>query len=441
MPWQTSRTRISLEEPLYLGILNLTPDSFSDGGAYLSPVEALTQAKSLVSLGAGVLDIGGESTRPGAKSVATKEEWHRIESTLDALGIAFPELPLSLDSRHAQVASQALGRGVTILNDVTGFSDQAMLQLALNSPCGLIAMRSRIKDGQFHMPPYDDPTYRSAERAISELLQVKTRLLEAGVEAERILLDPGFGFGTTFREDTSVWEALPRLSEALDWPVERFCLGISRKRFLAVRAGRPEFAPRQRDKLTQEAHAEARALGFKVFRTHALPEAQVRVAQPEDAGSIAAVHVASWRAAYKGMLPETFLENLSLGEKETLAQASIQQPESNAHRLLVLDRGGQILGFAALGPEGSAASGKVAEIFAIYLHPSVWGQGLGRLLLNRGLETLRQAGFTRATLWVLERNERARAFYDAGGWIPDGKTRTQWHGGIAMRELRYCLGI
>ncbi|MFZ1615074.1 MAG: dihydropteroate synthase [Holophaga sp.] len=441
MPWQTSRTRFSLEEPLYLGILNLTPDSFSDGGAYLASADALTQTKKLVSMGVGVVDIGGESTRPGAQTVTTEEEWRRIEPALSTLGQAFPDLPLSLDSRHPQVASKALELGVTALNDVTGFSDPAMLQLALNSSCALIAMRSRIKDGQLEMPPYDDPTYRSAERAISELRHIKTRLLEAGVAAERILLDPGFGFGTTYREDTSLWEALPRLPEALDWPVDQFCLGLSRKRFLAVRAGRSELAPRQRDILTHEAHAEARTLGFKVFRTHTMPEARVRRAQPEDAGAIAAVHVASWRAAYKGMLPETFLASLSLVEKKNLALASIQQPESNAHRLLVLDRGGQILGFAAIGPTQNPDNDKVAEIYAIYLHPSAWGQGLGCLLLAKGLETLRQAGFTRATLWVLERNVRARAFYDAGGWIPDGKTRTQWHGGIAMRELGYCLGI
>lgn len=441
MFWQTSSGRISLEEPLYLGILNLTPDSFSDGGAYQQPVAALAQAKHLVTQGVGVLDIGGESTRPGARIVALDEEWRRLENTLARLGQTLPEVPLSLDSRHAPVALKGLSQGVAILNDVSGFSDQAMLELAQHSTCGLIAMRSRFQDGRLLMPPYDDPTYRSAERALGELRHVKARLLDAGIAPERILLDPGFGFGTTFREDLSLWEALPCLAEAVGWPVERFCIGISRKRFLAVRAGRPQSLPHLRDGLTAAAHAEARRLGFKAFRTHAMPEAQVRMAQDHDAPAIAAVHVASWRAAYRGMLPETFLDTLSLGEKEALALATIQKPESAAHRLLVLDRGGCILGFAAIGPAKGQVESGTAEVFAIYLHPTAWAQGLGRVLMAKALEALQQDGFTQAVLWVLERNARARTFYEAGGWVPCGKPRTQWHGGIAMRELGYCLDI
>lgn len=256
--------------PLFIGILNLTPDSFSDGGRFLAPEAALAQARALVAAGAGMLDLGAESTRPGAAPVSATTEWERLEPVLAALGEQLPAIPLSLDTRHAGVAARGLAAGVAVLNDATGFSDPAMLDLAGGSSCGLIAMRSRREGAGFHMPPYDDPTPRDAEAAIRELCAVRDRLLQAGVFGTRILLDPGFGFGTTFREDLALWQALPRLPEALTWPVERFCLGISRKRFLAARAGAPGLPPGQRDGLTADAHAEARRWDYRVFRTHAI---------------------------------------------------------------------------------------------------------------------------------------------------------------------------
>lgn len=437
MHWQTSSGSLSLEEPVYLGILNLTPDSFSDGGAYPDSTAALAQARQLVARGADLLDLGGESTRLGARPVSPSEEWQRVGPVFGALRREFPSLPLSLDSRHGEVAAKAVGLGAAVLNDVTGFTEAGMLGLAREGTCGVIAMRSRTKDGQLLMPPYDDPTPRTAETALGELRELKARLLQAGIPAERILLDPGFGFGTTFREDCALWEALPRFAEALDWPVAKVCLGVSRKRFLAGRAGNPGLPPRQRDELTEAAHAEARSLGFRVFRTHALAEPAVRPARAEDAEAIAAVHVASWREAYRGMLPETFLDGLSRLGKEALAREAILHPEGPGHRLVVLDRGGRILGFAATGPGRDGA----AELFAIYLHPSVWSRGLGRTLLAAAVADLARGGFTRVTLWVLERNARARTFYDALGWRPTGALRTQWQSGIIMRELEYGFSI
>ncbi|MFZ1376443.1 MAG: dihydropteroate synthase [Geothrix sp.] len=257
-------------KPLFIGILNLTPDSFSDGGRFLAPEAALAQAHALVAAGAGMLDLGAESTRPGAAPVSAAMEWARLEPVLAVLGEQLPAIPLSLDTRHADVASRGLSAGVAVLNDVTGFSDPSMLELARSRTCGLIAMRSRRKGADFHMPPYDDPAPRDAEAAIRELCVVRDRLLDAGIARDRVLLDPGFGFGTTFLEDLALWQTLPRLPEALAWPLERFCLGISRKRFLAARAGTPSLPPGQRDRLTSEAHAEARQLDYRVFRTHAI---------------------------------------------------------------------------------------------------------------------------------------------------------------------------
>jgi dihydropteroate synthase len=253
-----------------MGILNLTPDSFSDGGRFVEPEAALAQARSLMTAGAHMLDLGAESTRPGAAPVDETMEWARLEPVLAALREALPQIPLSLDTRHAKVAARGLAAGAAVINDVTGFSDPDLLALAQSSGCGLIAMRSRRSGEGFHMPPYDDPTPRDATAATSELRRVRDRLLDGGVEGARALLDPGFGFGTTYREDLALWGALKGLPEALAWPVERFCLGLSRKRFLAARAGAPGLPPAQRDDLTRAAHVEASAWGYRVFRTHAI---------------------------------------------------------------------------------------------------------------------------------------------------------------------------
>jgi dihydropteroate synthase len=256
--------------PLFIGIINLTPDSFSDGGKFMAPEAALSQARWLIQSGARMLDLGAESTRPGAAATDAETEWGRLEPVLSALRGAQPDLPLSLDTRHAAVAARGLGAGAAVINDVTGFSDQAMLELAAASFCGLIAMRSRRQGEGFHMPPYGDPAPKDAAGAIVELRTVRDRLRDAGITANRVLLDPGFGFGTTFREDLALWEALPNLPLALEWPPDRICLGLSRKRFLAARAGAPSLAPAQRDELTAKAHAEALQLGYRVFRTHAI---------------------------------------------------------------------------------------------------------------------------------------------------------------------------
>lgn len=257
--------------PFFIGILNITPDSFSDGGRFASPGNALEQARRLAAGGARMFDLGAESTRPGAASVAPAEEWTRLEPALAMLQAQLPDVPVSLDTRHASVASKGLDAGVSVLNDVTGFSDAAMLDLARASDCGLIAMRSRRVDGKFWMPDYADPAARDAELAISEMREVRDRLLKAGIAPERILLDPGFGFGTTYAEDSALWGMLAQLPTLLAWPQERFCIGISRKRFLAWRNGTPELPPAARDQLASEAHAEAAALGYRVFRTHELP--------------------------------------------------------------------------------------------------------------------------------------------------------------------------
>ncbi len=269
--FRSEKGPLSPSGPFFVGILNVTPDSFSDGGRFLAPERALAQAQRLAASGAAMLDVGAESTRPGAAAVSPMEEWGRLAPILAILRERLPGIPLSLDTRHAEVAAKGLDAGISVLNDVTGFSDPAMLDLAKYSDCGLIAMRSRMRDGAFWMPGYGGAAACVADIAVRELQAVRDRLLGGGIAQERILLDPGFGFGMTFGEDLALWRRLPRLPQLLSWPVEQFCIGISRKRLLAWRNGTPDLPPHERDGLTREAHGEAMALGYRVFRTHELP--------------------------------------------------------------------------------------------------------------------------------------------------------------------------
>jgi dihydropteroate synthase len=250
------------EGPLFIGILNLTPDSFSDGGRHAAPDAALAQARRLLAKGFRMLDLGAESTRPGAAELNAGAEWSRLQPVLDLLRKEVPRIPLSVDTRHAEVAAQALARGAAVLNDVAGFRDPAMLELARGGACGLIAMRSRMDGGRFVMPPYGGGGEETADRAMAELSEVRERLRGAGIADTRIALDPGFGFGTTFAEDRAIWKALPAFQG-------RLCIGVSRKRFTAWQAGQPDLPPEERDGLTAALHAEAHAIGGRIFRSHA----------------------------------------------------------------------------------------------------------------------------------------------------------------------------
>ena len=266
--WNLPSGPLVLSGPLFIGILNITPDSFSDGGRFCTPELALAQGRELVAAGAGMLDIGAESTRPGSSPVSPEEEWTRLEPILRALRADLPDMPLSLDTRHVITAARGLAMGVSVLNDVTGFSEPGMLAVARLSTCGLIAMRNRVKHGSIDMPDYGGPGESSVKLVICEMKETLHRLQTVGIRPERILLDPGFGFGTTYQEDSLLWNSLPGLPELLHWPAARVCIGVSRKRFLAWRNGSPQLPPSERDPLTSAAHAEAMDCGYRVFRTH-----------------------------------------------------------------------------------------------------------------------------------------------------------------------------
>jgi dihydropteroate synthase len=273
--WVTARGSIRLDRPVILGILNLTPDSFSDGGRFLAPDAAVAQADRLVADGAAVLDLGGESTRPGSEPVPEPEELSRVMPVLEALVKRHPGVPISVDTVKAGVARAAVEAGAAIVNDVSAFRlDPAMARTAAQAGAGVILMHSRgtvstmarLDDAEY------DPDVVTGVRA--ELGAAFDRALTAGVPAERIVLDPGFGFSKTAEQNLLLCDRLAAL-RSLGRPI---LVGPSRKRFLGSVTGR-ELG--DRDVATAAACVVAYERGARLFRVH-------NVAMARDALSVAA---------------------------------------------------------------------------------------------------------------------------------------------------------
>lgn len=165
---------------------------------------------------------------------------------------------------------------------------------------------------------------------------------------------------------------------------------------------------------------------------------EVRDAIIDDARRIAEVHVRSWQAAYRGQLPDDYLASLSVDQRESVWREILGTSAWPASGALVVTRDANVVGFAHLGPSRDADSLPLTgELTAIYLAPEVWGQGGGRALIRRAVDRLREATFTSATLWVLDSNSRARRFYEAGGWLPDGAQKVDEGRGFPIREVRH----
>ena len=212
-----------------MGIVNVTPDSFSDGGRYLDPAAAIAHGEELAAAGADVLDVGGESTRPGAAAVGAEEELARVLPVIEAL--AGSGHRVSIDSSKATVAERALAAGATIVNDVTALGDPAMAATCAVAGAGLILMHMKGTPRTMQ----DDPTYDDVVAEVRGFLAERlATAVAAGVAAERIWVDPGIGFGKTVGHNLELIERLGELRE-LGRPV---VLGASRKRFLGELTGR-----------------------------------------------------------------------------------------------------------------------------------------------------------------------------------------------------------
>lgn len=227
---QCGRFRLSLERPLVMGIVNVTPDSFSDGNIHFRADEAIAHARSLLDEGADLLDIGGESTRPGAEAVPADEELRRIMPVIEALGDC--GVPLSVDTCKPAVMRTALAAGADMINDIRGFSAPGAVEAVVRADCALCLMHMRGEPRTMQ----DAPVYRDVVTEIHDFLaQGAQRLRQAGIAADRIVLDPGFGFGKTVAHNYTL---LQQFSQAVgqDYPG---LLGVSRKSMIGAVTGRP----------------------------------------------------------------------------------------------------------------------------------------------------------------------------------------------------------
>ncbi len=208
-----------------MGVLNVTSDSFSDGGNFDDPAAAVAHGERLIAEGAAILDIGGESTRPGAEPVPVPAELSHVRPLI--LRFANEKVPVSVDTRHAEVAAACVEAGASIINDVSGFRDRAMIDVAARCDAGLVVMHMLGEPKTMQ----DAPHYDDVVREVGGFLMAQAATLEAaGVARERIAIDPGIGFGKTVEHNIELLRRLPELV-ALGYPV---VVGASRKRFIGA---------------------------------------------------------------------------------------------------------------------------------------------------------------------------------------------------------------
>lgn len=261
--WQAGRFRLNLSRPLVMGIVNATPDSFSDGGQYAYSIQAaLNHAEQLVKHGAHILDIGGESTRPGAAAaaVSVEEEWKRVEPLLRetvSWGV-----PVSLDTRRSEIMRRALENGLAdIINDVQALSDHGAVETLAAAPdIGICLMHMQGLPENMQ----DNPQYTDVVGEVARYLNERTTVCtSAGISRERLILDPGFCFGKTLEHNILLMRHLPDLIEACGLPM---LVGVSRKSMIGALTG--ESVPSERVHGSVAAALFAAQHGAGVIRVH-----------------------------------------------------------------------------------------------------------------------------------------------------------------------------
>ncbi|VTR94276.1 dihydropteroate synthase : Dihydropteroate synthase OS=uncultured planctomycete GN=HGMM_F11F07C23 PE=3 SV=1: Pterin_bind [Gemmata massiliana] len=244
--------------PLVMGIVNVTPDSFSDGGNFRGTAAATAHALRLITEGADILDIGGESTRPGAEPVSLADELRRVVPVVTEL-MARTSVPISVDTTKAEVALACLEAGAAIVNDVSGFRDPAMIEIAKMFRAGVVVMHMRGDPTTMQL----NPQYTDVVSEVTDYLQERLRVLgESGIPPEAVCLDPGIGFGKTLDHNLDLLANLNSLA-GLGRPV---CLGVSRKGFIGKLCGR-ELAARDPGSLAIASFAAARGTAH-MLRVH-----------------------------------------------------------------------------------------------------------------------------------------------------------------------------
>jgi len=263
--WQIRGRELSLEKTLVMGILNVTPDSFSDGGRYFAADEALKRAERMIAEGADIIDIGGESSRPGSKPVTANEEVFRVAPVIEALAKRF-DTPISVDTYKSSVARVAIDAGATIVNDISAFRfDDAMAATVAQLKTGVVLMHSRGQFETMHsMPPAEDifeDVTRDFRRAIAAAHS-------AGIADAAIALDVGIGFGKTLDQNLALISGIGKLIK--QFPEYPFVMGTSRKSFLGKLLGGAPVDERLEGSLATAVVAVRS--GVRIIRTHDIKE-------------------------------------------------------------------------------------------------------------------------------------------------------------------------
>jgi len=244
--------------PILMGVLNVTPDSFSDGGRYVGPAAAVEQARRLVDAGADVIDVGAESTRPGSERVSAAEQLDRLREVVP--GVVDRAAVVSIDTTRSEVAAFALDAGAAIVNDVSaGRDDPELLPLAAERGSAVVLMHMLGEPKSMQRDPRYDDVVAEVRAFLAERMEAAAA---AGVPAERTIVDPGIGFGKRLEHNVALLARIPALRQ-LGRPV---LVGPSRKRFLGELTGRPE--PAQRGAGTLAACLAAWRGGATIFRVH-----------------------------------------------------------------------------------------------------------------------------------------------------------------------------
>lgn len=258
MIWKCSQYSFDAKMPIIMGILNLTPDSFSDGGSYPTPEDAIARGLQMIEEGALIIDVGGESMRPGAAPVSEEEECARVLDVVKAL--ASKGICVSIDTRHAPVARAALAAGASIINDVSGFRDPAMVDLAASCDAGLVVMHMGGDDPRTMQ---NEPVYEDVVAEVRDYLKAQAdNLIAHGVARERICLDPGPGFGKTAKQTIELMRNFHEFNR-LGFPT---MVAVSRKSYIGEAYQIED--PKERDSASAAEALMACELGASVIRTH-----------------------------------------------------------------------------------------------------------------------------------------------------------------------------
>ena len=259
--WQAGRFEIGLDKPKIMGIVNLTPDSFSDGGVYSQNAQtALAHAEQLLKEGADILDIGGESTRPGADYVSPEEEWARVKPVLAE--VAGWGVPVSLDTRRTVIMEKALALGgVDIINDIAALTDEGAVELlARQADTGICLMHMQGLPENMQI----NPEYQDVVGEVARYLKERAaECIAAGIAPQRITLDPGFGFGKNLQHNIALMRHLPELMAETGFPL---LIGVSRKRMIGELTGEADVAERVHGSVAAALASVAR--GAQIVRVH-----------------------------------------------------------------------------------------------------------------------------------------------------------------------------